>query len=57
MKKAIKVYFDCKYATQTADSFNKYVSVYCHKKNVHIHGFSNCDSNICKNCEMYEKRR
>lgn len=47
---------NCKFATQTGDSFGKYISTYCHKKNIHIHGFSNCDNTICENCVDYKKK-
>ena len=47
---------DCKFITQTADSFGKYVSTYCHKKNVHIHGFKDSDPTICEKCQDYSKK-
>ena len=46
----------CKHCTDTADSFNRYVSTYCHLKNMNIAGFGNDDLESCKKCEHYEKR-
>ena len=46
----------CKHCTDTADSFNQYISTYCHLKQIHIAGFGKDDLESCRNCEYYEKR-
>ena len=45
----------CKHSTDTADSFNRYVSTYCHVRQEHIAGF-NDKLDRCKTCKLYKKR-
>ena len=45
----------CKHCTDTADSFNRYVSTYCHARQEHIAGFDD-KLDRCKTCKLYEKR-
>lgn len=44
----------CKHCTDTGDSFNRYVSTYCHLRHEHIAGFDD-KLDRCKTCEYYEK--
>ena len=42
----------CKNCTQTGDSFGKYVSHYCHVKQIHIKGFGD-KTYMCGNCKDF----
>ena len=46
----------CVYCTDTADSANRYVSTFCHKRNEHINGFGDCFDE-CLGCSDYRPRR
>lgn len=45
----------CIHCTDTADSFNRYVSTYCHLRQEHIAGYED-KLDLCKCCSDYEKR-
>ena len=45
----------CIHCTDTADSFNRYVSTYCHLRQEHIAGYED-KLDLCKGCSDYEKR-
>lgn len=46
----------CKHCTDTADSFNRYVSTYCHIRQENIAGMDEDMLDRCMTCEMYERR-
>lgn len=46
----------CKHCTDTADSFNRYVSTYCHLRQEHIAGADKDLLDRCMACELYERR-
>lgn len=47
----------CQYCTDTGDSFDRYVSTYCHLKHEHMFGFSGKDTlSQCFTCKNYKKR-
>ena len=46
----------CKHCTDTADSFGRYVSTYCHLKQQHIAIHENDELEECKVCKLYEKK-
>lgn len=46
----------CKHSTATADSFNRFVSLYCHYKQENIYGLGNDKTEKCMECEAYERR-
>lgn len=46
----------CKHCTDTADSFNRYVSTYCHIRQENIAGMDEDLLDRCMTCEMYERR-
>lgn len=46
----------CKRCTDTADSFNRYVSTYCHLRQEHIAGADKDLLDRCMACELYERR-
>ena len=45
-----------KHCTDTADSFNRYVSTYCHLRQEHIAGMDKDMLDRCMTCELYERR-
>ena len=45
----------CKHCHDPADSFNRYVSTYCSKKQEHIAGFEDRLDGCC-NCQFYARR-
>ena len=45
-----------KRCTDTADSFNRYVSTYCHLRQEHIAGADKDLLDRCMACELYERR-
>lgn len=45
----------CVHCTDTADSFNRYVSTYCHLRQEHIAGYED-KLDLCKGCSDYERR-
>ena len=46
----------CKHCTDTADSFRRYVSTYCHLRQEHIAGLGEDQLDRCMTCELYEGR-
>lgn len=44
----------CKHCTDTADSFNRYVSTYCHIRPENIAGMDEDLLDRCMTCELYE---
>lgn len=44
----------CKHCTDTADSFNRYVSTYCHIRQENIAGMDEDLLDRCMTCELYE---
>lgn len=46
----------CVHCTDTADSFNRYVSTYCHLKQEHIAGYKD-KLDACLNCPEYRGRK
>ncbi len=46
----------CKHCTDTADSFNRYVSTYCHIRHENIAGMDEDLLDRCMTCELYERR-
>ena len=46
----------CKHCTDTADSFNRYVSTYCHIRQENIAGMDEDLLDRCMTCELYERR-
>lgn len=46
----------CKHCTDTADSFNRYVSTYCHVRQENIAGIDEDLLDRCMTCELYERR-
>ena len=46
----------CQHCTDTADSFNRYVSTYCHLRQEHIAGMDKDLLDRCMTCELYERR-
>ena len=46
----------CIWCNDTADSFNRYVSTYCHTRQENIYGLGNNKLDRCKTCEFYRKR-
>lgn len=47
----------CKSCTDTADSFNRYISTYCHLRQEHIAGAGEDLLDKCMTCELYERRK
>ena len=47
----------CQHCTDTADSFNRYVSTYCHLRQEHIAGMDTDLLDRCTTCELYERRK
>lgn len=47
----------CRHCTDTADSFNRYVSTYCHLRQEHIAGVGEDLLDRCMTCELYERRK
>lgn len=43
----------CRHCNRTGDSFGRYVSTYCHKRNEHIHGFKPKKPIPCGDCPNY----
>lgn len=46
----------CKHCTDTADSFNRYMSTYCHVRQENIAGGLEDKLDRCKTCELYGRR-
>lgn len=46
----------CQHCTDTADSFNRYVSTYCHVRRENIAGIDEDLLDRCATCELYERR-
>ena len=46
----------CKHCTDTADSFNRYVSTYCHARQENIAGGMENKLGRCAGCERYQAR-
>lgn len=46
----------CQHCTDVADSFNRYLSTYCHIKHEHIAGTEPDLLDRCMNCKLYQKR-
>lgn len=46
----------CKHCTDTADSFNRYVSTYCHIWQENIAGGLEDKLDLCAGCERYQAR-
>lgn len=47
----------CKHCTDTADSFGRYVSTYCHLRHEHMAGFGEADMlDRCFGCPDYQER-
>lgn len=46
----------CKHCTDTADSFNRYMSTYCHVRQENIAGGLEDKLDRCKTCELYVGR-
>ena len=46
----------CVHCTDTADSFNRYVSTYCHLLQEHIAGYED-KLDACINCSDYKRRK
>lgn len=46
----------CKHCTDTADSFNRYDSTYCHLRQENIAGIGEDQLDRCMTCELYERR-
>lgn len=46
----------CQHCTDTADSFNRYVSTYCHVRQENIAGIDEDLLDRCMTCELYERR-
>ena len=42
----------CRHCNDTADSFNRYVSTYCHARQENIQG----KLGVCESCEFYQSR-
>lgn len=47
---------ECKHCIDTADSFNRYVSTYCHLRQENIAGMGEDLLDRCMTCELYERR-
>ena len=47
---------ECKHCTDTADSFGRYVSTYCHLRQEHIAGMDVDLLDRCMTCKLYERR-
>lgn len=47
----------CRHCTDTADSFNRYVSTYCHLRQKNIAGMDGDLLDRCMACELYERRK
>ena len=47
----------CIHCNDTCDSFGKYVSTYCHRKNANIAGFPSCGPLPCRSCPDYAERK
>ena len=45
----------CQHCNDTADSFNGYVSTYCHAKQMHLFGFED-RLDVCSECQFYRQR-
>lgn len=45
----------CLYCSDTADSFNRHISTYCHIKQEHIGGFEPDLLDRCMTCELYKE--
>lgn len=46
----------CKHCTDTADSFNRYMSTHCHVRQENIAGGLEDKLDRCKTCGLYERR-
>ena len=46
----------CKHIVVKADSFNRFVSLFCHYKQENIYGLGNDKMEECMECEAYERR-
>lgn len=46
----------CQHCTDTADSFNRYISTYCHIRQEHIGGSEPDLLDRCMTCKLYKKR-
>lgn len=47
----------CIHCTDTADSFNNYVSTYCHIDQTHMYGFGENTLSKCQTCKNYKRRQ
>lgn len=46
----------CQHCTNIADSFNRYISTYCHIRQENIAGFVPDLLDRCMTCKLYKKR-
>lgn len=46
----------CRHCADTADSFNRYVSTYCHVRQENIADIGEDLLDRCMTCELYERR-
>lgn len=46
----------CTFCNNTADSFGRYVSTYCHKFHEHLAGFGDGTLSRCRDCPAYAPR-
>lgn len=47
----------CVHCTACGDSFNNYVSTYCHLHQRNIYGFGKNELKQCESCEDYRRRK